>query len=650
MLCVTVAVAGAAGHVARVRLAPRLQGLEALLAAALLATLALVLEHLVPLALGVLSRGTVLVAAALLAAATTWVWLALPDHDEPPRVRQDRDDVVVGAVAAGAVVLTAGAAVAFLGSRGADALLSADALNFQVPQVVRWMQSGSMWQLDQFYPQYSNATYPQHGNVLFLAVVLPFDSALLVRWVSVPFAALTAAAVFAAAREVGASRAWAVLAGVLPAAMPLFARISLDSAQTDTPMTFAFGVALLFLLRHHRTQARSDLLVAGVAVGFAAATKWYAYSQLPPMIAIWAVASLCAGVTWRRVLRRAALLCIVAFVIASPWLVRNLVEAGNPLFPQAFGPFYGPPDPVRAAAGFALLDYVTDGHVWSAYLLPQFREFFAWPGFLMIGAPFVALVLAARRRAWVAFVLAVAALAGLIAYLATPFSAFGPQGAPLLAFANTRYGLPAILIGAVLVAWIGTHAGRAAPVIAAIGGLAVLEGVHEQYRPDLRWATLAGGIVAVATAVAVLPRLRRSVLVGGALAGVVLGAAALRTAYDTSAYAAADPVLAALADDARSGRDIALAGIWSPDGISPVLPAYGPRLANRVTYLGEFREHLLQEIDDPRRFARRLRGYDYLIVGRGITPDGRPAREEAWARSTGFEPVAASDRLALLAR
>ncbi|MEA2168774.1 MAG: hypothetical protein QOF76_2074, partial [Solirubrobacteraceae bacterium] len=580
----------------------------------------------------------------------------------------------------GLALLATGAALAFLNDHAREATLSSDALNFQIPQVIRWMQTGSMWQLDQFFPLYSNATYPHDGNILLLATVLPFDDAFLARLVPVPFGLLTCAGVFACAREVGATRGWSVIAAVFPAALPLFVKVALDGAQTDTPMCFATVLALLFLLRHHRTGDRAELVLAGLAIGFAAGTKLYAFTAYPPMVAVWLVARYLQLRDWRAVARDLAWLVGIAGALASPWLIRNLVEAGNPLFPQPLGPFTAPRDIIREQASSSLLDYATDRSVWHDYLRPQFSVFFASPGYVMAGIPVIAsaVALKLRDRRMLAFALAGVA-AGAI-YLAMPYSAFGPKGMPVLAFASMRYAFPALLVGAVCIAWLGTRAGagpapkiaaeaggaarqpwlgaggrRALEAVLAVGaGVAILDGLGTQYRPpagfgtDIETSAVIIGVVVAAGALALALRARR-VAIGTGLAALVVVAVLVNRDYTIDTYRQSDPALAYLIDHAPAGQRVAIAGRWSTDGISPVLPAFGPRLGNHVTFLGPFEEHLLHDETDPARFAMRLRGYDFLLVGRQLSGGG-PAPEEGWARAAGFSEVASSGRLALLER
>ena len=94
-----------------------------------------------------------------------------------------------------------------------------------------------------------------------------------------------------------------------------------------------------------------------------------------------------------------------------------------------------------------------------------------------------------------------------------------------------------------------------------------------------------------------------------------------------------------------------LANIWTTDGPPPVLAMFGPRLGNRVAYVGHFVRHLLRQYGGRRAFVAALRRgrYDLLLIGRGAPP-APTVREERWARAAGFRQVAAGPRFTLYAR
>jgi hypothetical protein len=525
-----------------------------------------------------------------------------------------------------------------------DGIGSSDTLSYQLPQVARWIQTGSLWQLDQFFPDYSNATYPHHGQLLLLAVVLPFRAVFLARLVPVPYLGLTALAVYAAARELGAVRAWAALGAALALAVPIFVLTGITGANTDTPMTFFTASALLFLLRHHRTGAHADLLLAGLACGLALGTKWYAITMLAALLGTWLA---CTRLDRRRVARPALWLGGLTLAVAGLWLLRNLVEAGNPIFPQKLPLFNSPPDPLRELYGWSLAHYLFDLDIWREYLWPQFRHFMSAPGFVLALAPLIVVVVARRERVRA---VAVAALLMSVAYLFTTYSALGPEDQPVSASASMRYEVPALLLGATCVAWLGTRLRRTGPLPALAALVAVVLGTWALYGGDL-----TVGAIVVGAAVAGLVTLgarrwgqRATVVVGVSVA--LLGVVKVRHDATGRGYGPRDPVLAWIEANAATDTRIALAGTWPASTVAPVLPAFGPRLENDVVYAGPFVDSMLRAETDADRFARRLDGFDLVIVGRGPRPSTGPAAEEEWAEAAGFAPVVSSPSLALLAR
>ena len=309
MLALVLGCAALAGERLMRAYTPQPRGLEALLAWSLWTTVALIAAHLAPLTLGVLSRATAIAGSLLVAAGAVAIArrrggagaASLRDRGAA-RWSDAAGPLAVRVMAVAGALLVAGAALALLRNQAGFPLVGTDALNFQIPVPARWMQSGSLWQLDQFFPDYSNATYPHHGNVLLVAVMLPFDSAFLARLVAVPYGALAFAAIYACAREVGADRGWALLAAAVVMAVPLFAKVTLEGAQNDTQMYAFLAAGGLFLLRHRRTGAGADLLLAGLGLGLCLGTKWYALTTLPPLLAVWAGAQLLARVPLRRVI------------------------------------------------------------------------------------------------------------------------------------------------------------------------------------------------------------------------------------------------------------------------------------------------------------------------------------------------------------
>jgi hypothetical protein len=352
-------------------------------------------------------------------------------------------------------------------------------------------------------------------------------------------------------------------------------------------------------------------------------------------------------------------------------MLRNWIESGNPVFPvrvSVLGAtiFDAPRDIVRERFGFSLADYFGESGVWGDLIWPQLRDVLAWPS-IVIGLGFAAAcgLLVRGRRSLPArgALLSGAAIAVLclIAYVVTPYTAAGPQGAPVLVGADARYAVPALLVAAPFAAAILRLAPRVGAVLGALALVAIVDGARYSLGQGddplshgaARWLVAAVAAAAVWFAwPRIAPRLRPRVLAYGAvgaLAIAVAGAYAVQRDFNDDRYVGADPTTDWVIEHAPSGARIGLAGVWDDYGISPVLPAFGTRLGNSVAYVGRDDDGMLRRYPDSAGFDAALAGgdYDYLIVGLG-RPGVRAIHEDAWARAAGYVPVVQSPRLALL--
>ncbi len=191
------------------------------------------------------------------------------------------------------------------------------------------------------------------------------------------------------------------------------------------------------------------LAVAGVAAGLAVGTKSTALA-MAAALTLAAVVLAPAGRRWAA----AMWWLLPALAGGGYWYLRNLIVAGNPL-PQAtnIGPI-SLPHPERLQEGrpnFNIVHYATDTSVWRHYFFPGLHQAFGllWP--LVVGAAIAGALLVLLRGPdrvvrWVGGV----ALFGMLAYLFTPLSAAGVEGAPVGFAINVRYAIPALLAGLVL--------------------------------------------------------------------------------------------------------------------------------------------------------------------------------------------------------
>jgi hypothetical protein len=472
-----------------------LRGAPMLLAVALLTTLALLAIHIVPMLFGILTRGTAMATAALvvLAASAAPRARVAPVDEWPGHTTADRQrDPLSRALAAAAVAVVLLVELTVVRENLTLPAFGLDALNFHLPDVAGWIQTGSIWQVGQFTPDLANGNYPNNGNVIWLAAFLPWHADFLVRFAMLPFALLTGVGVYALARELRAPRTASVVYAALFLALPAVAYDLLQNTLPDVVLSAAFVTGLVFLARHWRTGAGSDFVLAGLAFGCGFGTKWFGVSSVAAVLALWVVASLVARRGVARVVKDSLAMAGLVLAAGGVWLVRNWVVSGNPVFPAKVAPLGitlidAPRDQIREIAGKRIVDYASDGHAWTTYFFPAWKHSLGWAGALLALGVLVAFVIAlrearrwqARRQTNLLVVAGAVAFAVLtLVYVNTPYTAFGNGKEPIFAFVNVRYEEPALLVAAALTAWIAGALLSLRVVIEGLGVVAVYEAAH----------------------------------------------------------------------------------------------------------------------------------------------------------------------------
>src|SRR4051794_31764686 len=645
------------------RWAPGLDPFERTVAVALVGVVLILAIHLVPLALGVLDRVSALVTAFVVAAAGLAVRPARVQVRDPPRPPAATEGAPARALAGFTTAAVLVAALSDIRAWLPQVVQGLDSLTFHLPNAARWIQSGSLWQGDEFLPFQSHGSYPNNGELLFTWAMLPFHDDVLVRPMILVIFVLWAFTIVVAARELGAPLGARVLAACALVSIPIVADATVPRAMPDVVAYFGLTAALLFLLRFARAGRRSDLVLAGLGIGLAAGAKWYAAPGAVILLGILAGCRRMAGIRWRAQLGDLAVLAGVVAATGGIWLVRNAVELGNPFFPKKVAPFGvtlfdGPHDALRERAGFSIADYATDPHVLFGKLPSQIHAGVGWLALAALPLVVGCAVIARRQRDRRVTALLAAAVAFALLYAVLPYSAFGARGNPALAQVSTRYLVPALIPLVLAAAWAAgrSRAGIAIDAALAAVSIAALSPAFGPLKLGSLTTTsllvLGAGLVVFAVVRFVPARTYRAALVA-TLAVVALGGLAYlrRNAerIDRTGYTAADPAFAAI-DAAGGGVRIGLSGLWSVDGFPPVWPAFGDKLENKVRFVGTLRDGWLTPPRDAAEFARLLRAGDdgLVIVGRGQPPHSH-VREQDWALSARLVPVTRSRRLLLYA-
>ncbi|MGZ8666867.1 MAG: hypothetical protein ACXWZM_07130, partial [Solirubrobacterales bacterium] len=386
---------------------------------------------------------------------------------------------------------------------------------------------------------------------------------------------------------------------------------------------------------------------AGLAAGLAAGTK---VTVLAPVFAL-TIAAMALAPPARR--RAAAAWWLIPVLAGSGfWYLRNLIAAGNPI-PQVrhLGPL-SLPGPERLQVGrpdFNVLHYATDTGVWREYFAPGLDQAFGvlWPLVLagaLAGALIAMLRGPSRAVRWTGGV----ALFAAAAYLATPLSAAGAEGAPVAFGINIRFLVPTLLLGAALLPLAPAFGSRRSQWL-LLGAILVVMAITDRsdavLRDPERLFGLALALLVVGAPAALLWARAR----GAALGAVAAGGLALLAAAVAVGYPVQRNYLRDRFDDFDPSMNLDTAYRWA-NGVSDARIGlagttagflgygfYGPDLSNRVVYLGrEGTQGAFNAIPTCRGFRAAVNDaeLDYLVTApflNFIHPE-RPLRspEAAW--------------------
>jgi len=288
-----------------------------------------------------------------------------------------------------------------------------------------------------FLPHNFYSNMPQLVEMLYLlAKTTTSDiAAKLLHWL---FGLLAAAAVYGVGQ-----RLWSKSVGLMGATLFYCTPFVQDLGQTariDLATAFfatlAFGALVLWV---EEDEKMDFLWLSALGVGEAVATKWPAVA-----VVLFPAALL---LVLRRKYRLLAGFCLVAVIMVGPWLVKNWLLTGNPVYPLFYDWFPSPHWSPEQAAVFSArhaptFGLGTIGELFTLLWKYSFVEAGAVP-LLLLTTPLVLLVPrmepAAKRAGW----LFVGSYAGWFCFTFRPwrflFPAFG-MGAIVGAYAMERLG------------------------------------------------------------------------------------------------------------------------------------------------------------------------------------------------------------------
>ncbi len=607
-----------------------------------------------------------LVGAALLLAAAIAFWPRVlsrgeggladsPVRTPPPPVPPAGGAMTVVAVAVVALVF------AHWGLTAKDALgrgvFNFDSLWYHLPFAVDMAQSHSVTGLHYTETVFTNWFYPQNSELLHSVGILLTGRDTLSLFLNFGWLAIAFLAAWCIGRPYGRGPLTVVAAGVLLECHTLVVRE--PGAGKNDLMAAALLLGAIAILvntgaaRNERSLSPGwSLAAAGLAVGMAVGTK----STALAMAAALTVAVIVLAPTGRR-WAAAGWWFAAAVAGGGYWYLRNLIVSGNPL-PQLehLGPITLP-HPERLQEGrpdFSIVHYATDTGVWSKYFEPGLHQAFGalWPPVIAaaIAGGLVALLWGRTRvLRWMGAV----ALFGILAYIFTPLSAAGAEGAPVGFAINIRYAIPALLAGLTLLPLaLRRERGQWVLLGALLLVLLMTDRSDAALRdPDRLFAWLVAALVVLIPAGLLFARHRGAPRSAVAAGFAILTLAIVAIGYSVQRDYLRDRFLNAEAETSIPGMHLDSAYRWARNvhdariGLAGTTAGfleygfYGTDLSNRVRYLGVEGPHgAFNAIPTCARFRTAVNAVDldYLVTSPllNFIEPGKPVTspEARWLR------------------
>lgn len=210
--------------------------------------------------------------------------------------------------------------------------VSRDALTHHLLVPKLYLAHGGIYEIPSIIFSY----YPMNLDLLY-AIPLYFGNDILPKFIHMVFGLMTAWLIFAYLKK-RMNTAYGLLGALLFLSLPVIVKLSI-TVYVDLGLVFFSTAAMLVLLKWAETGfRRRHLAVAGICCGLALGTKYnglLVFFLLTLFVPV-AYVRHCGRQSWLslRGAGHGAFFMLIALVVFSPWMARNIVWKGNPLYPM----------------------------------------------------------------------------------------------------------------------------------------------------------------------------------------------------------------------------------------------------------------------------------------------------------------------------
>lgn len=181
-----------------------------------------------------------------------------------------------------------------------------------------------------FQISFMNFSYlPQNIDLLY-AIPLSFGNDVIPKLIHMGFAALTGLAIYFYLLEI-TGRPYALLGMLLYISTPLVINLS-RAAYADNGAAFYSALGMMAALKYNERPSARWLMYSAVSIGLAMSSKYNTLISLF-LIGAFIMYSRARSGGNSSSIRAGALFILAAFLVLSPWLVRNYLWTGSPFYP-----------------------------------------------------------------------------------------------------------------------------------------------------------------------------------------------------------------------------------------------------------------------------------------------------------------------------